>query len=126
MADWKSIDWKVIDPKNPKGETLAVYKDLKKDDAKAKQWEEYPGMAILPVFTEHNKFHDRRVEHQAICSFLEFCEGEYGHLEYYDAVLEGSRGFSQRDAIALYFGINQDKFEAEKRAMIDNPGLEPV
>ena len=126
MADWESIDWKVIDPSNPTGETLAVYKDLKKADAKAKQQEEYPHMAILPVFTEHNKFPERRDEHSAICSFFEFCDDTYGCLEYYDEETDGMRLLKPHDAIAAYFGIDQNKFEAEKRAMLDNPGLEPV
>lgn len=126
MSDWKSVDWKVIDPKNPKGETLAVYKDLKKADAKEKQQEEYPGMAILPVFTEHNKFHDRRDEHMHIVNFLQFMEEEYGVFSYYDSENDQEATISFENSIAQYFGINKDKFEAEKRAMLDNPGMEPV
>lgn len=84
----------------------------------------YSGEEFAAKFPEHEKLAAIRDKSQAIGEFLEWAEEQGWHLAEWDT----SRQFQERmmpisrntvGVLALYFDINQDALEQEKRTMLD-------
>jgi hypothetical protein len=75
-------------------------------------------------YPEHEKLRAIKDKSQAIYDFLAWCEEEKG----YGLAVDSESGYqgekywvpeSKRDLLAEFFGIDQQKLEGEKRAMLD-------
>lgn len=75
------------------------------------------------TYPEHEKMHARRAEHEAIQSFLNWVQDseDYALCSAYDA---DTGGWSEMGnyrigrAVAEYFGVDYDAFQAEKDQML--------
>lgn len=79
---------------------------------------------MTPEYPEHEKLSLVREKSQEIGDFLLWCEERGWHLAEWDQ----SRKYDDRmmpiqprmrEVLALYFNIDQEKLEDEKRAMLD-------